>query len=195
MPWGHMGEWRHSFTILDLGNSWRWVVSFTPRPLYSRGNRQSYPLDRRLSLDAVEKRKIVPCRESNPGYPARRPSLYPLSYPDSSSLAYILQISTISAAFINTDYKFLIIFLLWPHESQGTKLKHEINCFIELWRLQDAFVFMTLVRPVHDNISHSVVKRRASNWTEAENFEHLLQSNLCNNTVTCKTWSYYCSGV
>jgi hypothetical protein len=27
----------------DLGPSWRWVVSFTPRPLYPR-----YPLDRRL---------------------------------------------------------------------------------------------------------------------------------------------------
>jgi hypothetical protein len=29
--------------FLDLGTSWRWVVSFTPLPLYPR-----YPLDRRL---------------------------------------------------------------------------------------------------------------------------------------------------
>jgi hypothetical protein len=29
--------------FLDLGTSWRWVVHFTPRPLYPR-----YPLDRRL---------------------------------------------------------------------------------------------------------------------------------------------------
>jgi hypothetical protein len=27
-----MGEWRYSSTILDLGTSWRRVVSFTPRP-------------------------------------------------------------------------------------------------------------------------------------------------------------------
>jgi hypothetical protein len=26
-----MGQWRYSSTILDLGLSWRWMVSFTPR--------------------------------------------------------------------------------------------------------------------------------------------------------------------
>jgi hypothetical protein len=42
--------------FLDLDTSWRWVVSFTPRPLYRR-----YPLDRRLSgpQNAVEKRKSL----------------------------------------------------------------------------------------------------------------------------------------
>jgi hypothetical protein len=34
--------------ILDLGTRWRWVVSFTPRPLYSQGRSPGYPLDRRL---------------------------------------------------------------------------------------------------------------------------------------------------
>jgi hypothetical protein len=34
--------------ILDLGIRWRWVVSFTPRPLYPQRKRW-YPLDRRLS--------------------------------------------------------------------------------------------------------------------------------------------------
>jgi len=29
--------------IVNLGTRWRWVVSFTPRPLYLR-----YPLDKRL---------------------------------------------------------------------------------------------------------------------------------------------------
>jgi hypothetical protein len=43
MPWRHMGDWRYSSTILNLGNRWRWVVSFTPWPLYLR-----HPLDRRL---------------------------------------------------------------------------------------------------------------------------------------------------
>jgi hypothetical protein len=36
----------HSF--FDLGTGWRWVVSFTPRPLYLQGKRPWYPLDRRL---------------------------------------------------------------------------------------------------------------------------------------------------
>jgi hypothetical protein len=34
--------------FLDLGTSWRWVVSFTPRPLYPREKSPRYPLDRRL---------------------------------------------------------------------------------------------------------------------------------------------------
>jgi hypothetical protein len=42
------GEWRHSSTIPDLGTRWRWVVSFTPLSLYSRGKSPSYPLYRRL---------------------------------------------------------------------------------------------------------------------------------------------------
>jgi hypothetical protein len=34
--------------ILDLGSSWKWVVSFAPRPLYLQGKSPRYPLDRRL---------------------------------------------------------------------------------------------------------------------------------------------------
>jgi hypothetical protein len=36
----------HSF--FDLGTRWRWVVSFTPRPLYPQGKSPWYPLDRGL---------------------------------------------------------------------------------------------------------------------------------------------------
>jgi len=34
--------------ILNLGTVWRWEVSSTHRPLYSRGKRPLYPSDRRL---------------------------------------------------------------------------------------------------------------------------------------------------
>jgi hypothetical protein len=34
--------------ILDLGTRLRWVLRFTPRPLYPRGKSSWYPLDRRL---------------------------------------------------------------------------------------------------------------------------------------------------
>jgi hypothetical protein len=34
--------------ILDLCTRWRWVVNFTPRPLYPQGENPWYPLDRRL---------------------------------------------------------------------------------------------------------------------------------------------------
>jgi hypothetical protein len=43
------------------------VVSFTPRPVY--------PRHARAGLDAVKKRKILHCRESNPGLPFRNTSL------------------------------------------------------------------------------------------------------------------------
>jgi hypothetical protein len=41
-------------------------------------------VDPRAGLNAVEQRKILHCRISNPGRPARSQSLYRLSYPDSS---------------------------------------------------------------------------------------------------------------
>jgi hypothetical protein len=68
------GEWRYSSTVIDLGTRWRWVVRFTPRPLYSRRKSHWYRLAGwevpRAGLDAVEKRNIsCSCRESNPGYP------------------------------------------------------------------------------------------------------------------------------
>jgi hypothetical protein len=62
MPLRRIGEWSYSSTFLDLGTRWRWVVSFTPMPLY--------PL-RGVGLGAMEKRKIWHCREWNPGCQAR----------------------------------------------------------------------------------------------------------------------------
>jgi hypothetical protein len=46
MPWRFMAAWRYSSTI-HLDTSWRWVVSFMPLSLCPRGQRASYPLDRR----------------------------------------------------------------------------------------------------------------------------------------------------
>jgi hypothetical protein len=43
--WGSGGIAPH---ILDLGTRCRWVISFTPRPLYPQGKSPWYPLDRRL---------------------------------------------------------------------------------------------------------------------------------------------------
>jgi hypothetical protein len=68
-----MGEWRYSSTIHDL-------VSFLPLPLYPRGKTPGTHWIRgwvgtRAGLDAVEKRKILHCRVSNSGHPARSPSL------------------------------------------------------------------------------------------------------------------------
>jgi hypothetical protein len=47
----HQGVWGSGSTYprtLVFGTSWRWMVSFTPRPLYRRGNSPRNPLNRRL---------------------------------------------------------------------------------------------------------------------------------------------------
>jgi hypothetical protein len=47
-PRRRVRESRYISTNLDLGTKWRWVVSFTHRPLYHRRKRPYYALDRRL---------------------------------------------------------------------------------------------------------------------------------------------------
>jgi hypothetical protein len=50
-PYRRTEEWCIDPHFLDLGTSWRWVVSFTPRPLYPYGKSPRYPLDRRLGRE------------------------------------------------------------------------------------------------------------------------------------------------
>jgi hypothetical protein len=95
VPWRHMGEWRYSSTILDLGVRWRWMVSSTPRPLFPG---KSPPgthwiggwLRPTGSLDAMGKSKKF--------YPAgnRTPAVQPIAYcyPDSFCLMWLRKIMT-----------------------------------------------------------------------------------------------------
>jgi hypothetical protein len=71
-------------TILDIGTR-KWVVGFTPRPLYSLVNRPCIRwigsrVGPRTSLDTVEKRKNCPCWESKSDRAAHSPYLYWLNY-------------------------------------------------------------------------------------------------------------------
>jgi hypothetical protein len=50
--------------MLDLGTSWKWVVSLTPRSLYPRENSPQYPLDRRLG--GPQNRLSLELLESDP---------------------------------------------------------------------------------------------------------------------------------
>jgi hypothetical protein len=71
--------------FLDLGTSWRWVVSFTPLPLYPQGNSPQYPLDRRLgrprsrSGQHGEEKILDPTRIQTPIH--RSFSLLPVAIP------------------------------------------------------------------------------------------------------------------
>jgi hypothetical protein len=60
MPWRRMGRGCIDPRILGLGNSWRWVVSFTPRPLYPRGKNPRYPVKRKLGVPQSRSER---CRE------------------------------------------------------------------------------------------------------------------------------------
>jgi hypothetical protein len=68
--------------ILDFSNGWRWVVSFTPRPLYPRERSLCTHwievwVGARAGLDTVVKRKIPsPCRKTNPQSSVRVSALY-----------------------------------------------------------------------------------------------------------------------
>jgi hypothetical protein len=93
-----MGEWRYSSTILDLGTRWRWVVSFTDRPLHPR-----YPLDMRLSGPQSQsgrcgEDKILPL-----------PGIEP--WPSSSSLYW--QLSRLLFLILLPSF-FALLFLLVP---------------------------------------------------------------------------------
>jgi hypothetical protein len=63
----HEGVWRSEWLykhFLDLATSWRWVVSFTPQPLYLRGKSPSTHcvggrLESRDGLDDVKKRRVL----------------------------------------------------------------------------------------------------------------------------------------
>jgi hypothetical protein len=69
--------------ILDLGTRWRWMVSFTPRPLYLQGtHRKGGWVGPTAGLDAV-KRTPRPCRDQSLPIiqPVRNPALYHWAIP------------------------------------------------------------------------------------------------------------------
>jgi hypothetical protein len=90
-PCRRMGEWIYRSTFSVLDTTWRWMVSFTPQPLYPRGKSPDTHwirgwVGRRAGLDNLEKRKFLtlPRLELRLlGRPARSQSLYRLHYPGS----------------------------------------------------------------------------------------------------------------
>jgi hypothetical protein len=75
----HWGSWGIAPRILDLGTRRRWVVGFTPRPLYPKEKSPWFPLDSRLggpqsrSRHGGEEKNSQPHRESNSKTPIVQP--------------------------------------------------------------------------------------------------------------------------
>jgi hypothetical protein len=86
-PWRRMGSGLIDPHFLDLGTSCRWVVSFTPRPLYPQEKSPRYLLDRRLrgpqsrSGQRGENKILDPTGTRTPTPPLSSQSLYRLHYP------------------------------------------------------------------------------------------------------------------
>jgi hypothetical protein len=107
MPWRRMREWKYSSAILDLGIRLKWVVNFTPRPLYLRGNKW---VGARVGQKAMEKRKTWSCRKYKSNSPTLIPSLYRLSYQIQVCLRHFQFLSTIRiAAFVEKRLDWCII--------------------------------------------------------------------------------------
>jgi len=82
----HRGSRGINLFFLDHGTRWRWVVSVTPRPLFTPRGKTRYPLYRRLGGPQDRSgrvRKILPTPTwiRSPDRPARSQSLYRLRYP------------------------------------------------------------------------------------------------------------------
>jgi hypothetical protein len=101
--------------FLDLGTSWRWVVSFKLRPLCSRRKSPRYPLDRRLGgpqsrsgRRGEEKILTLPGLELRTlSRPARSQSLYWLRYPGFVYRTEDIIISFCNLITIQSDSKIL----------------------------------------------------------------------------------------
>jgi hypothetical protein len=95
------------------------MVTFTPRPLYARGNCLRYQLDRRLGWAralpgrCVEEKHTCPYRKSNPGRPARRIVTILTELPRLRT--YITSLSVIFSLFPTINCK-----ICWFRKAQGT---------------------------------------------------------------------------
>jgi hypothetical protein len=111
--------WLQAF--FDLRTRWRWLDSFTARPIYPQGKSSWYPLDRRLggprsrSGSGGEEKNSQPPpgfgpRSSN--RPVRRQSLYRLSIPTLSflicALFFLLLCDSKFTSFKDFETKMLI---------------------------------------------------------------------------------------
>jgi hypothetical protein len=119
MPWRCMREWMYRSRFLDLGTSWRWVVSFMPRPLYPQEKAPGTHwiggwVKPRAGLDEMEKRKFLTLLglELRPlGRPARSESLYRLRYPGSYKIQqYISDLQVFATKYTgNITYTFVLV--------------------------------------------------------------------------------------
>jgi hypothetical protein len=106
---------------VDLGTTWRWVVSYTPRPLYPQRRSPWYALDKGLgwphNLSEPCEEKSHPYRDSNSDPSAVQPigSRSPGSGCNSCDIALLWPIVTLMSEFLQWN---------WPRAG-GNQGRHE----------------------------------------------------------------------
>jgi hypothetical protein len=103
--WGNVSIAPH---IFDLCTRCRWVVSFTPRPLYPQGKSPCYPLDRRLSGSQSRSGCGGEKKNSQPLPGLKSPIIQPISQRYTTELSRLLLVLYV-LAFINE--KLLLVYL------------------------------------------------------------------------------------
>jgi hypothetical protein len=134
--------------LLELSTTWKWVVSFVPRPLHPRGKSSRYPMGRWREIS-------WPCWESSPGRPARSPSRCWLCYPG------FVCIKQIRIIFTATFFPFV------------SETKIGIRCFTNVkWKLIGTFHQYTILTEIcivsptwaEDEVSSLPFVHSASPW-------------------------------
>jgi hypothetical protein len=79
--------------ILDLGIRWRWVVNFTPRPLYPQRKSPWYPLDRGLGGHQSRSGRGGEEKNSQPQPALEHPIIQPVAQCYTTELSRLLLIA------------------------------------------------------------------------------------------------------
>jgi hypothetical protein len=126
--------------FLDLGTSWRWTVSFTPRPLYPRGKSPGAHwigswVNPRACVDDLEKRKFLTLSrlKLRPlGRPARSQSLYRLPY--LGSFHSPIRLHGVVLNYLSTGPMYdRMVQLLWIMNRMDWTW-HMLNYYPSIWR-------------------------------------------------------------
>jgi hypothetical protein len=94
--------------ILDFGIMWRWVISFTSRPLYPQGRSPSYPLGRRVGGPQSWSGRGGEEKDSQPLQGLEPPIIQPIAHRYTTELsriltAYLIQDNFHSCVCISTE--------------------------------------------------------------------------------------------
>jgi hypothetical protein len=125
---------------LDLCTRWRWVFSFTPRPLYTQRKCSWYPLDRRLGGPQSRSERSGEEKNSQPMSGLRSPIIQPIAQRYTTELyctKRFWMLRTKTQLHWDNLWLYMTNFnLMWIFTGGNYAHKWTVNCtFINLYRV------------------------------------------------------------